>query len=111
MSPTQIAGPQGFGPPSTTLLSHKQGAGLEAGLLVLEPASKWDIGACKARTSTARPTQRAQQMFFEDLVGVLCCSGALNTTLSRIVKSSHRQSSSLNSCECAFVLVKVLLRD
>ena len=47
-------GSQGFGLSLTAFPSHMQGAGWEAGLPGLEPASIWDASSCKARTLATR---------------------------------------------------------
>ena len=54
----------GLGPSSTAFPGHKQGAGWEVELLVLEPAPIWDPSAFKARTLAASPHRRALKWVF-----------------------------------------------
>ena len=58
------AGSQGFGSSSTAFPGHRQGAGWEAGLSVLEPVIIWDPSMFKKSTLAARPLRRAQYSFF-----------------------------------------------
>ena len=50
---------QGFGPSSTTLPGHRQGAGWEVELPGWKPISIWDPGAFRASTLATRPPHHA----------------------------------------------------